>query len=77
MALTAEERVYITSFCLAAACFLGEKMAEKVLLSLLFGGTEVVIDMGRWIEKNEATCTSNNIAVSYRASYTYGVFKAE
>lgn len=47
-------------------------MAEKVLLSLLFGGTEVVIDMGRWIEKNEATWTSKkNITVSYRASYTH------
>ena len=57
MALTADDMVYITSFDRDFGCFFEEKMAEKAS-GLAFGGTEVVTDIGRWIEKNDATWIS-------------------
>jgi hypothetical protein len=50
----ADERVPITSPWRDLADFFDSKMAEKAS-ELEFGGIEVVMDMGRWIEKNEAT----------------------
>lgn len=57
MELTAEERVYMTSFGRDLDGFLEEKMASKAS-GLEFDGTEVVTDIGRWVEKKDATWTS-------------------
>jgi hypothetical protein len=58
MDCTAEERVKMTS---SGSFFKGrfeEKIASKASV-LEVGGTVVVTEIGRWIEKNDATWTSN------------------
>jgi hypothetical protein len=58
MFCTAEERVKMTS---SGSFFRGrfdEKIASKASV-LEVGGTVVVTEIGRWMEKNEATWTSN------------------
>jgi hypothetical protein len=57
--------VYITSFDRDFDNFFEEKMAEKAS-GLTFDGTEVVTDIGRWIEKNDATWISG-ISQSYQS----------
>lgn len=54
---TAEDSVSITSSCSALADFFEEKIASKASW-FEDGGTVVETEMGRWIEKNDATCTS-------------------
>jgi hypothetical protein len=57
MELTAEDSVKITSSASCFDGFLAVNMASKAS-GLERGGTVVETEIGRWMEKNEATWTS-------------------
>lgn len=42
-----------------------EKIASKAS-GVAMGGTVVVTEIGRWMEKKDATCTSGETEVSYK-----------
>ena len=57
MEFTAEDRVKMTSSTSGLADFFAVKMASNAS-GVEVGGTVVETEMGRWMEKNDATWTS-------------------